>query len=240
MRPKDLTALVATIFVAFACNGEPAGDAIPETPPGSRGEASPTTRAQDVSTRSEADEPVEPAEPTDPTGAEAAVAVIRQYYDAIDRRDYARAYALWAEGGAASGQSFDEFRRGFAGTASVEVEFGEPGRIEPAAGSRFIRVPVVVRAVRTDGGAQCFHGTYTLQRSVVPGATPEQRRWRIRSADIAPCTAVPYEEGATHPAASTVERFGDRLERLFLPRWTAAAMWAASTRIGPPLGVAVA
>src|SRR5690606_24681835 len=114
--------------------------------------------------------------PADTGDAEAAAAVIRSYYDAIARRDYASAYRLWAGQGAASGQSYEEFRRGYAETAAVEVAIGEPGRVEGAAGSRYVQVPVEIRARTTAGADQCFRGTYTLVRSVVPGATAEQRR----------------------------------------------------------------
>ena len=64
---------------------------------------------------------------------------------------------------------------------------GEPGRIEGAAGSRYIRIPVEVRATTADGAAQCFRGSYTLRRGVVPGATEEVRRWRIYSAELREC-----------------------------------------------------
>jgi hypothetical protein len=123
----------------------------------------------------------------DSGSAEAAVAVVRDYYAAIDAGDYGRAYRYWASGGEASGQTFEEFRRGLAGTASVRVEVGEPGRIEGAAGSRYIRIPVEVHATTTQGAAQCFRGSYTLRRAVVPGATEEQRRWRIYSAELRAC-----------------------------------------------------
>src|SRR5690606_26247468 len=113
----------------------------------------------------------------DDGSAEAAAAVIRDYYAAIAARDYARAYGHWADGGAASGQSFEQFRAGFAETASVTADVGAPGRVEGAAGSRYVSVPVEVRATTTAGAAQCFRGTYTLRRAVVPGATTEQRSW---------------------------------------------------------------
>ncbi len=118
-------------------------------------------------------------------GPEEAVAVVRTYYDAIDAQDYERAYGYWGGDGAASGQTFDEFRNGFAQTASVEVEIGDPGRIEPAAGSRYIEVPVRIQAVTTAGQAQRFRGAYVLRRSVVTGATGEQRQWHLYAADIA-------------------------------------------------------
>jgi hypothetical protein len=110
--------------------------------------------------------------------------VVRAYYDAIDRGDYARAYRLWGNDGAASRQTFEEFRGGFAETASVEVETGRPGRIEGAAGSRYIEIPVSIAAVKRDGTKQRFEGTYVLRRTVVDGATEEQRTWHLDSARI--------------------------------------------------------
>jgi hypothetical protein len=115
---------------------------------------------------------------------EAPADVIRRYYAAINAREFHRAYALWGDRGAASGQTFEQFAAGFAGTARVEVDVGEPTRVEPAAGSRYVEVPVVVRAVAVSGQGRRFEGTYTLRRSVVDGAPAEQRRWHIYSADI--------------------------------------------------------
>jgi hypothetical protein len=110
--------------------------------------------------------------------------VVRGYYAGIEAHDYRRAYALWGDGGRASGQTYQQFRAGFARTAHVEVEVGEPGRVEGAAGSRYVEVPVVVRARTVDGETQRFEGTYTLRRTVVDGATPAQRHWHLFSADL--------------------------------------------------------
>lgn len=118
---------------------------------------------------------------TDPA---AAAAVVQRYYNAIAARDFADAYGLWSGAGAASGQSREEFAAGFADTEFVEVEVGTPSRPEGAAGSVYVEVPVVVRARTFDGRAQRFEGTYTLRRSTVDGATPDQRAWRIHSAAL--------------------------------------------------------
>jgi hypothetical protein len=120
------------------------------------------------------------------TGGDAAAAtrVIEQYYEAIDARDYPRAWSLWSDSGRASGQTLSEFGAGFAETSSVRVDVGAPGRIEGAAGSRFVSVPVTIEAIDS-AGRRSFAGTYTLRRSVVDGATREQRSWRIHSAEIA-------------------------------------------------------
>jgi len=122
-----------------------------------------------------------------PAGDEAAAAdVVRGYYAAIAAHRYRAAYELWAERGQASGQGFPAFAQGFAGTASVTAAVGPPGRMEGAAGSRYVEVPVTIRAVTTTGERQRFRGSYTLRRSVVEGASAAQRRWHIYSARIVP------------------------------------------------------
>lgn len=125
-----------------------------------------------------------PPAASDGPGADEAVAVVRAYYDAINGGSYGRAYALWSDGGKASGQSPQQFADGFDDTAEVSVEVMSPGRIEPAAGSRYIEVPVALAATRDDGSIHRYVGAYTLRRAVVDGASAEQRAWRIASADI--------------------------------------------------------
>jgi hypothetical protein len=120
------------------------------------------------------------------TDANAAADVIRRYYAAINARDFRRAYTLWSGGGAASRQTLDEFSAGFARTARVRVEVGKPGRVDPAAGSRYVEIPVVVRAVTDSGDEQQFKGPYVLRRGVVDGASADERRWQIYSANLVP------------------------------------------------------
>lgn len=119
----------------------------------------------------------------EPTAAD-AMSVVRDYYAAIAAGDFGQAYALWGDGGRASGQSPRQFAAGFADVASLSVEVIEPGRVEPAAGSRFIEVPVALDTVHRDGSRHRYVGAYTLRRSVVDGASDNQRAWRLHSADI--------------------------------------------------------
>jgi hypothetical protein len=120
----------------------------------------------------------------DPTSPARAVAWIRDYYKAINEHRYRDAYAHWERGGLASGKRFDEFRSGFAETERVEVTVGAPGRVEGAAGSRYVEVPVRIAARTREGARQNYSGSYTLRLSVVDGATPEQRSWHIYSAVV--------------------------------------------------------
>ncbi|TYT27166.1 hypothetical protein FZO89_13350 [Luteimonas viscosa] len=128
---------------------------------------------------------IAPAAPdaAEPMPAEAAT-LMREYYAAIDARDFARAHAAWSDDGRASGLTPEQFAAGFADIARIETTFGEPGPVGAAAGSRWVEVPVTVTTTRTDGSVQRQAGRFTLRRAVVDGATPEQRAWRIASADL--------------------------------------------------------
>jgi hypothetical protein len=124
--------------------------------------------------------------PADAGPASDAVVVLHRYFEAIGARDYRQAYELWSGKGEASKQTFEQFRDGFAETASVSVDTsdGEP-RVEGAAGSQYVTIPVLIRARTTGGEEKRFRGEYVLRRSMVDGATDEQRSWRLYSADLA-------------------------------------------------------
>jgi hypothetical protein len=112
------------------------------------------------------------------------VAVVRDYYAAIRAHDFLRAYRMWESSGQRNVRSFAQFEAGFEATESVDAKTGAPGRVEGAAGSRYVTVPVEIDSRLRDGTPQKFTGTYTLRRVVVPGATPAQRRWHLYSANI--------------------------------------------------------
>jgi hypothetical protein len=110
--------------------------------------------------------------------------VIRRYYDAIQNGQYDTAYALWEGSGGASGLTRARFANGFAQTERITATIGDSVRVEGAAGSQYATVPATIDAVLRDGTQQHFAGTYTLRRSMVDGATAEQRNWRIYSASL--------------------------------------------------------
>ncbi len=125
-----------------------------------------------------------PDSPAASTAESGPADVVRRYYQAIAAKNFDDAYVLWSNRGKASGQSSREFARGFAQTARVHVTIADSVRLEGAAGSQYATVPVIVDAVQKNGRGQHFAGTYTLRRSMVDGATAEQRQWRIESADL--------------------------------------------------------
>jgi len=164
-RTRSAVALLAATLLVSACRGR---------------DAKPAADTGGATASGAAPPPLPNAEPSSADAAD----VIRRYYAAIDAHDFRSAYALWASDGEASKQTFDQFAAGFDSTRHVSVDAGAPGRVEGAAGSRYVTVPVTVRAETTTGREQRFVGSYTLRRSVVDGATPDQRQWRIYSASI--------------------------------------------------------
>ncbi len=122
--------------------------------------------------------------PTPPSDAAAAVDAVRRYYAAIDARDYGTAYAQWADRGAASGKSRRAFEQGFAQTRRTHVNVGRPGRVEGAAGSLYVAVPVTVDAMLDNSTRQHFTGTYVLRQVNGPDSPAPPRGWHIQSATL--------------------------------------------------------
>ena len=152
--------------------------------PSSTANTTPRTTAENTSAQRTSAGSVNAAEMPLVDTSESPADVVRRYYDAIQRRNYDVAYSLWADGGKASNQTRATFAAGFAQTTDVKVKPGDSVTVEGAAGSQYATVPVTVDAILRGGRRQHFEGTYTLRRSMVDGATPEQRRWRIYSSDL--------------------------------------------------------
>jgi len=159
------------MLVAAACRrGRSIGDT-------SAPDANPAPGAREAS---KANDSVLPAPSADSTPA----GLVRRYYAAIQAGNYDSAYELWGGAGEASGKSRSEFAAGFTQTARVRVTITDSTRIGAAAGSQYATVPVRVDAVLRDGREQHFSGSYILRRSMVDGATSEQRRWTIYKATL--------------------------------------------------------
>ena len=120
--------------------------------------------------------------PADSVGDPAAI--VRAYYAAIRAHDFLRAYRMWETSGQRNVRSFAQFEAGFDSTETVDVKTSAPGRVEGAAGSRYVTVPVEIDSRLRNGTRQKFTGTYTLRRVVVPGASDAHRRWHLYAANI--------------------------------------------------------
>ena len=188
-----MRAVALLVPFALAGCGEPAGDVTP-----------PANEVRQIDTGSDqpnveapappaAGAPPAPAAPSadsqpDAEGGEAAAAVVRDYYARIARGDYRGAWALWEDAGEASDMSADAFAASFGKYAEYRASVGAPGRVDAGAGQRYVTIPVEIAGTLRDGGAPfAMAGELILHKTAdIPGATVEQRSWRIRESGVRP------------------------------------------------------
>lgn len=121
------------------------------------------------------------------TSAQGAANVVQIYYALLEQGSHAEAWRLWSDGGRASGMSENAFAASFDRYREYHARIGAPGRIEGAAGSAFVEVPVQVYGRLASGAEFNMLGPVRLRRcNDVPGCTDEQRKWRIVESGIRP------------------------------------------------------
>lgn len=186
----------ALLALAAACSRS-------SEPPGTA--AAPTLDAPSATPLPDALPPVEPPAPGTPGGlpddrtpiseapfkpesAQGAADVVQTYYAHIGQKAYGQAWALWSDGGKASGYpTAAGFAQSFERYAQYNAQVGGPGAVEGAAGSLYVTVPVVIYGRLKTGAEVHEKGEATLRRvNDVPGSTPEQRRWHIATIEMKP------------------------------------------------------
>jgi hypothetical protein len=102
-------------------------------------------------------------------------ALVRSLYNAISRKEYARAYGYF--GASKPVGEFKAFADGYANTESVELKVGKV-TTEGAAGSIYSAVPVAIKSVERQGKTRFFSGCYVARiinpSLQVPPFTPYQ------------------------------------------------------------------
>ena len=123
-------------------------------------------------------------------------AVIESLYNAINARQYLRAYNYFAPDAVAD---YDNFKAGYQNTDSVTLRLGEP-LAEGTAGTTYTHIPTVIRATESDGTEQVYTGCY-LVAALSPSAqdTPPFVPIRIADGTLTP-TADAFETASGHCA----------------------------------------
>ena len=117
----------------------------------------------------------EPRGPIDPKSVEAAGQVVQHYGALIEQRRWAEARQLWEDPDASVG-----WESTLKDWSEAHLEIGKPGPMEGAAGSVYIRMPVVFYGKLRSGESSRCPADVTLRRvNDVPGSSEAQRRWRI-------------------------------------------------------------
>lgn len=126
--------------------------------------------------------------PFTPDSAQGAANVVQTYFALIEEGKYHQAWALWGDGGKASGMSAKAFAASFAKYSEYHANIGAPGRIDAGAGQRYVTVPVQAYGRLKDGGRPFnLRGDITLHRTAdIDGATAEQKTWHITTSNLKP------------------------------------------------------
>jgi hypothetical protein len=154
-----------------------------------------------------------PAPTTQPpaglTESTAAVQVVFDYYIAIAQKQYDQAYGLWAQNGAASGQTLSEFKQGYANTAGLSVLLDRATVSDDA-----VTVPITILSVLNQSDQtqqpQRFEGTYTLRQ--------EASGWRIASATIAQGDTSAEPPASTGDALRVLQAYEQAIDEGNYPR----------------------
>jgi len=119
--------------------------------------------------------------------AQGAANIVQSYHALIESGRYGEARRLWSQGGEASGMSAEAFAASFDRYREYHAQIGAPGRIEGAAGSLYVEVPVQVYGRMRNGEPFNMLGPVRLRRcNDVPGCSAEERKWRIVESGIRP------------------------------------------------------
>ena len=127
-----------------------------------------------------------------------ATALIQSLYNAIDRKEYLRAWSYYASNTVASAEDeaakadYETFKKGYANTEFVTLLTGEESE-EGAAGSTYYKVPVAIDALDNNGKHTQFAGCYTIRL-----AQPTVQ-------DTPPYQPLHIDSGELQPAEGTLE-----------------------------------
>ena len=85
--------------------------------------------------------------------------LLESYYNAINRKEYVRAYGYYAQD--TQEANFSNYAKGYETTQSVTIKLGstEP---DPGAGQIYWTLPVAVESTLDDGEKQVYTGCYTI------------------------------------------------------------------------------
>lgn len=109
------------------------------------------------------------------------VATLASFYEAINARDFRRAYRYWEN----PPSSFQQFAGGFVDTDRVQLLVDPSPRVDGAAGSAYAEISTIIVAKTRAGSERIFAGCYVMRRSNV-----QDRGWRIYRADVSAVTST--------------------------------------------------
>jgi hypothetical protein len=134
------------------------------------------------------------------------VAAILSFYNAINRKEYERAYSYF-QGSPKPNSSlappYDQWVKGYVDTASVTVAVGKVVQ-DAGAGNIYASFPVVIVAKQSDDTLRVFAGCYTMHR--VNTGISENRNDELWSISAASIRVIPDKPNVDQLLAQTCSR----------------------------------
>jgi len=138
-----------------------------------------------------------PSEPTT-DDRDGPVQLLASYFNAINLRDYARAWDYWEN---PPNPNFDDFQNGYADTDSVFLVVRPPVGYEGAAGSAYAQVPTLLLATHTDASRHNYLGCYVARS---PNLGPDAGVWSLFDASV---QALPGAGASAHLLAGVCDAY---------------------------------
>jgi hypothetical protein len=124
-----------------------------------------------------------PEAAVDPKSAEAAQAIVQNFADRLEDRDFSNAYELISH--AELSLKEREFTSDYSARQEIRTTVGRPTAPEGAAGSIYVTVPLAVSGRYRNREPFRESWKVTLRRvNDVPGSSEEQGRWHIEQIDV--------------------------------------------------------
>jgi hypothetical protein len=163
------------------------GTTVPTAPPATQAPTAVPLAATSNTVQSSAtastDAAVALAQPQGPAfeNLNSPVDLLASYYDAINRKQYQRAYGYWQS----PPMAYQQFANGFSDTTSAQLIVQPPTSGEGAAGSTYVQIATVLIAQHTDGSQHTYAGCITTRKSnLQPPDIPKADVWHIYSAQL--------------------------------------------------------
>lgn len=116
------------------------------------------------------------------------VTFIESFYNAINRKEYDRAYSYF-QTGAADVPTYEGFAQGYSDTSSVILYTGKVV-VDAGAGNLYVSLPTVLVATHTDGSVHTYAACYILHRTNA-GIDPDPNAvlWKLQKGTATEDTA---------------------------------------------------
>jgi hypothetical protein len=106
------------------------------------------------------------------------VQLLASYFNAINLKDYARAWDYWEN---PPNPNFADFQNGYADTDSAFLVVSPPVGYEGAAGSSYAQVPSILLVTHADASQHNFAGCYVASS---PNLGPDAGTWSLNDAEV--------------------------------------------------------